>query len=289
MNAELVAIIGSATRDTIVCPDNVCDRIGGVVTYAGLTYKALGIPPVVVSNIAPTDTDIATLFQRSKIPLVCGNTERTTRFVNYYPDDARHQEVPAVATPIDAVDAIEARPEIAHIHLGPLHPADISSSLFSYLSGRRLFVSMDAQGYVRRIHRGRVYPAVSKMMDRALRVTSVLKVEIRELDTMLAFYGMTLKALQRHFDIGEILVTSGESGGYALDRQARLIAYRAAAVERVIRTVGAGDVFFAAYLAARHHQRLEVEDSLDRAAEVAGSYVAGEFIDAKLLNLSDGR
>jgi len=45
-----IAVVGSTTIDQIVAEDKNYLKLGGVTTYAGLTYRRHGIPTYIVSK-----------------------------------------------------------------------------------------------------------------------------------------------------------------------------------------------------------------------------------------------
>jgi len=62
--------------------------------------------------------------------------------------------------------------------------------------------------------------------------------------------------------------------------------FAAEAVRRPVSTVGAGDVFFAAYLAARVYRKLDIDMAAGFAAGLAARQVAGKHLPPALLDLT---
>ena len=50
-----IGVVGSTTIDKIVAEDQSYLKLGGVTTYAGITYRRHGIPARIVSNLADQD------------------------------------------------------------------------------------------------------------------------------------------------------------------------------------------------------------------------------------------
>ena len=46
-----IGIVGSTTIDKIIAEDHSFLKLGGVTTYAGITYRRHGIPVFIISNI----------------------------------------------------------------------------------------------------------------------------------------------------------------------------------------------------------------------------------------------
>ena len=52
-----IGIVGSTTIDKIIAEDHSFLNLGGVTTYAGITYRRHGIPALIISNIAEQDLE----------------------------------------------------------------------------------------------------------------------------------------------------------------------------------------------------------------------------------------
>ena len=77
-----IAIVGSTTIDRIVDENQSILKLGGVTTYAGITYRRHGIPCYIVSNLAGRDLTIQVKLQEEGILVLAGAADQTTRFVN---------------------------------------------------------------------------------------------------------------------------------------------------------------------------------------------------------------
>ena len=56
-----IGVVGSTTIDKIIIGDHSYLKLGGVTTYAGITYRRHGIPVFVVSNMADQDLRLSCL------------------------------------------------------------------------------------------------------------------------------------------------------------------------------------------------------------------------------------
>lgn len=288
MTKKSVAIIGSVTIDEVIQGQRRSCLLGGVVTYAGLTFRRYGIDTAVVTNVAEKDKAILGVLSREDIRLFTGPSSRTTRFVNRIEGDGRTQELPQVAEPIRRKQIEGALRDLDHVHIGALHPEDIDPQVFDCIGTTGLFATADIQGYVRFSDRGRVVRRVSELAGAVLGLVSVLKADEGELEALTNFFGVDALGLIRQFEIEELLVTAGSRGGYLLTRRDGLNPYRARIVKEPRSTVGAGDVFFAAYLAERYYHRKDIRASLDSAAEIAARQVEGSYIPPGALVLPEG-
>jgi sugar/nucleoside kinase (ribokinase family) len=283
--APSVAVVGSAAMDRVVFGRRVTEKIGGTVVYAGFTFQRHGIDTAVLTNVAARDLKHFGNFEASGVRLLAGPTGVTTRFVNRESDGNRVQEMPAAAEPILCRELLADLHSVRHVHLGPLHPDDIHADLLTFLKRGRYFVSTDLQGYVRRIRDGRVVQEASEKLEEVLAISDAVKAADEELRIVLEWFGEDARTLQLHFGFEELLVTSGGKGGYLINGSGERIEYESVPVERVHDPTGAGDVFFAAYLAGRYHENWSERESLAHAARVAARHVEGKYIPRSVLEI----
>ena len=67
-----VAVIGSTTIDCNEIGSAVHWKVGGVTTYAGLTYRRHGLNTWVVTNVAPADASILSFLTAKGIRIASG-------------------------------------------------------------------------------------------------------------------------------------------------------------------------------------------------------------------------
>ena len=206
-----VAVIGSATIDRVVQDGVVAYKRGGVVAYAGLTFAELGVETRVLTNVAEADRAMLAVLQQRGIAVYVGESAATTCFVNYVDGDARRQELLAHAAPIAAVQLGPVLAGVEHVHLGPLHPRDLAEDVLAAIDG---VVSLDIQGYVRRIEGTQVYQGVANGLYAALQRADSVKTSNDELELVLADCGLTLDQLMRDCSVTEWVVTEGSHGGW---------------------------------------------------------------------------
>ena len=281
MHVDRVAVIGSATIDRIEGPGIDALKMGGVATYAGLTFKRHGLSTTVVANIATSDAALCEIFREQHVDLFTGRTGATTLFVNHVEGDSRWQEMPVAASPITIESARVAMERVELVHFGPLHPADFDPDLLTFAVEHEKIVSLDVQGYVRRTDGGVVYSSVSKDLPQALEHADIIKSSREELQEILSAFAMDIQSLKAAYRLSEILVTDGRRGGYIVGDTDHVITYQARAFERLVDTTGAGDVFFAAYLVSR----FDMGAACDHASFVAAQQISGEYISPISLNL----
>ena len=215
-----------------------------------------------------------------------GKTDRTTRFVNRIDGDRRQQEMPEAAEPIGPDVLGEGLRGCGHVHLGALHPGDISEEALARVGKTPgILRSADIQGYVRFAERGIIRERVSPLLEGVLRMCPVVKADEGELAAALGYFGVDPPGFIRRFGIEEIVVTAGSRGGRVMTRTGEDIVYEAKPVECPGSTVGAGDVFFAAYLVHRFYRGTDIRTSADRASDLAARHVGGRHITPGALSL----
>lgn len=287
MTKRAVAVIGSVTIDRIVRGGESFCQIGGVSTYAGITFQRLGIRTFIVSNVADRNGSIFKALREEGIHILRGHSENTTRFINHIDGDDRWQEMPAAADPVTKEQVKRVLIRATHLHVGALHPTDLDPGVLqSIRKADRLLVSLDVQGYVRSVKNNRVEEQVSENLTDALLCTSIVKADEKELAAILDSFRMTLPELLRAYRIDEIVVTAGPRGGFIRTSTGEEFHYDARPVDsRDHAVVGAGDVFFAAYLTDRLYEGKTIPVSSRRAANLVARQVEGRFITRRTLRL----
>ena len=88
-----IGIVGSTTIDKIIAADHRFLKLGGVTTYAGITYRRHGIPVFIISNIAEQDLEVMAKLRAEDILVFSAKSDLSTYFVNYSRGDIRYQEL----------------------------------------------------------------------------------------------------------------------------------------------------------------------------------------------------
>lgn len=282
-------VVGALTVDTVVRADATVTKIGGVVTYSALTLKRLGIPTCVVTVVGKNEAILTDLFEEEGIEVVLQLSAETTRFVNRIDGDTRSQEMPSRADPIAVWQLEELRNEVTGYYLGPLHPDDISEEALDHVARTDAYVAVDIQGYLRKVEYDNVVVgAVSEKLPRVLRMANCVKASESELELICTEWGIKPHDVMSRFKLDEFVITAASAGGWVIKPCGDKIHYRAVAVERIVDTTGAGDVFFAAYVALRHGmgRAVSVQEACDSAAWKAAQHIEGRLIDENLLRVN---
>jgi len=281
-----VVVVGSVTIDRVIENKKTSERLGGVVTYGGLTFQRLGVQAAVVTNLAEAHRGLLDVLAAEGIAVHAGRSRLTTRFVNTAQGDLREQWMPEAADPITAGQVKPCIAGTRHFHAGPLHPGDIEPEAMALMAGSKHLVSLDVQGYLRRAENGRIVPAVSERLEEALRAAHIVKSDEGELALMLNHYRASLPGLLQRFRIDEAVITRGSHGASVWTRSGEGYHFGAEPVRRPVSTVGAGDVFFAAYLANHIYRKLDIDMAAMFAARLAAKQVGGKHLAPALIDLA---
>jgi len=280
-----MGVVGSTTIDKIVAGKQSYLKLGGVTTYAGITYRRHGIPALIVSNLAQRTLKIIENLKAEKIEVFNAASDQTTHFVNYIQGDSRNQELLQQARPIDAAQIQAVIHRIDGLHLGPLHPLDIDPAALSLLGKSNLPIYLDVQGYTRKVQNKKVYPSVSGHLTAGLKPAQIIKANGIEHQAILNFYQMNLAELMTRFKIEEAVITLGENGGFVRTRNGQTFKYAADPAISPVDSTGAGDVFFAAYIVSRFSYRMPIPDACRYAARIAARQVEGKYVTINQLDL----
>jgi len=280
-----IAVVGSTTIDEIVADGRSVFKLGGVTTYSGLTYRRHGIDTLIVSNVAKQDLAILVQLGAENIVVCRGESDCTTRFVNQPEGDSRSQKLQQQARPIKPAQIDEILDRVDSLHLGPLHPLDIDWEAADLLQHSNRMIFLDVQGLTRIEKNRQIYTAVSDDMERALSVAHIAKANEAEYRAVLDHYHLGPDELMRKFNLREMVVTQGAKGGFVQDSTAVKHFYQASKIESPSDPTGAGDVFFAAYIAGRYADKKNIADACRYAARIAARQVAGKYIAPDMLGL----
>ena len=171
-----ICCIGHITLDKIITPEDVVYMNGGTSYYFAHAINHLPheLSFSLVTSMAEKDRTAVDDMIESGIDVTFFPSRETVYFENKYGDnrDNRSQRVLAKADPfsVDQLRGIEAR----FFHLGSLLDDDFSPELIKDLSLRGI-VSVDVQGFLRKVCGEQVYPTDWKDKDELLRYIDILK------------------------------------------------------------------------------------------------------------------
>ena len=247
-----VAIIGSLTRDVVTVEGRRTTQLGGVVWHAGAILAGLGVETAIATCLPPGDDVLRAALEARGIELHGQDDVSTTDFHNDYDGEgARSQRVGHVAAPIGEAAITEAIQGADIVHLGPLHPGDISPEGLAAVRATGTRIALDVQGYTRAIRDGRIEAALSDRLAELLPACAVIKADRGEAALIVGADDPVIAAgrLAERYPAMEVLITCSVDG-IVLAAEGVVHLLDCTPVETLDPT-GAGDVFLASYLRAR--------------------------------------
>lgn len=211
-------------------------QLGGTVSFAALTARALEYSPGVVTACG-ADLDLSPL---AGIPLACTPSIDSTTYENIYGPEGRQQFIRGLAAPLTPAAIPAAWRAAAVVHLAPL-AHEIAPALLASLGGS--FVGVTPQGWLRQWDEaGRVRAAVDEWSG-AAEVLGRANAVVLSLDDI----GRDWAVAERWARLASVLVvTQGAEGCTVFARGHGARQFLAPRQEEVDPT-GAGDVFAAAF------------------------------------------
>lgn len=213
--------------------------------HAGTALARLGADVRVVTRVRAADAAaLIGPLDAEQIETLALDSHHTTSYGLDYRGAVDAHELLSASDPIGPSDIPAAWRSADLVHLGPLHRNDLHPDVAATLGG---LVGLDVQGLVREPGPDGTRIAPCPELPRYLRNVSVLKASEHELPVLLD--GGDAQAFRRRHRIPELLVTRG-ARGCTLLTDAGATDVPALPTEGSA-TVGAGDVFLAAYLLLR--------------------------------------
>lgn len=248
-----ICCLGHITLDKVITPKFTAHMPGGTTYYFAKALKNFDHSSfLLVASLGESEMGTVDELRADGIDVVVVPSCRTVYFENKYgenPDD-RTQRVLATPDPftVEKLEGINAR----IFHLGTLTADDFSLDVIRDLASRGI-VSVDVQGYLRRIVGEDVIAVDYEKKREAMPYISILKANEKEMEVLT---GTTdpHKAAKILADWGcrEVILTLGEKGSliYKDDEFHEIPAFTP---KEVVDATGCGDTYMAGYLYKRAH------------------------------------
>jgi sugar/nucleoside kinase (ribokinase family) len=242
--------IGHITLDKVVTPKTEKFMAGGTSFYFSNAIRNMGVEYLLVTSLAASEMHFVADLTKLGIKVNAAQCEHTVYFENIYSNDQNHrtQRVLQTATPftIDQLQNIEA----GIYHLGPLLADDIPLSVIKILAAKGK-VSLDVQGYLRKVENNNVCAVDWKEKNKALKLIHILKANELEMEVLTGHTDVHKAALLLHeWGVKEVVITLGSLGSviYSDGIFYDIPAYIPMAVTDA---TGCGDTYMAGYLYKR--------------------------------------
>ncbi|MDB5131385.1 MAG: ribokinase [Mucilaginibacter sp.] len=260
-----ICCIGHITSDKVITVTATLHMPGGTAFYFSNAVCNLDTRYILVTAVGATEMGYINTLRRQGIEVNAGETRHTVNFENIYAknQDERTQNVLQTADPftVEQLRNIDAQ----LFHLGPLLADDIPVELIKVLAAKGK-VSLDVQGYLRKVVNHKVHPTDWPEKQEALQYVNIIKADEAELQALTGRANPREGArLLADWGVQEMVITNGSHGSFIYSHGVfyTIPAYRP---KIIVDATGCGDTYMAGYL----YRRLKG----------AGIHQSGEFAAA---------
>ena len=247
-----ICCIGHITRDHIITPEQTVDLPGGTSYYfaKAINHLPQRIDFKLVTKLAQEDQKVVEQLQAEGISAQCFDSQHTVFFENKYGADS-NQRTQRLLDKADPFTVNEVKDLEANVfHLGTLLSDDFAEEVFPLLreKGR---ISVDVQGFLRKVEGEQVFATDWKNMDKLLPYITILKLNEQEMvATTHKEDPYEVAAILNNAGVDEVLLTLG-SYGSVIGVKGECIRIPAYHAEHIVDATGCGDTYTAGYLYAR--------------------------------------
>jgi sugar/nucleoside kinase (ribokinase family) len=285
-----ICCIGHITSDKVVTTKAVMHMAGGTAYYFSCALSGLDVGYLLVTALAPAEMHYVTALRGKGIEVKVQPSAHTVYFENIYAEnqDQRTQNVLQQADPFkpELLSPVNAK----IFHLGPLLAGDISIQLIKTLAAKGL-VSLDVQGYLRKVENYKVYPVDWPGKKEALQYVDILKADEAELQALTGCKDVRKGArLLADWGVKEVVVTNGSMGS-VIYCEGVFYTIPAYLPKTIADATGCGDTYMAGYL-YRRVKGIGIQQSGEFAAAMAslkmespGPFTGTEEEVANVMNL----
>jgi sugar/nucleoside kinase (ribokinase family) len=247
-----ICCVGHITLDEVITSKATVHMAGGTSFYFSNAIHNMSVSYVLITILAAREMHFVSGLRAKGIEVnVAALSEHTVYFENSYTQDQDHrtQRVLQQADSFVAEHLVNMRAGI--FHLGPLLADDMPAEIIKVLSGKGK-VSLDVQGYLRKVENNKVHSIDWPAKKEALQYVDILKANEFEMEVLTGCTDVR-KAAVVLFDWGvkEIVITLGSRGSViynGIDFY-DIPAFRPAT--SVVDATGCGDTYMAGYLYQR--------------------------------------
>ena len=248
-----ICCIGHLTHDKIITPTHTVDMAGGTSFYFSHAIRQMPVQYHLVTALAKEDYAFVEALIQAGVSTTVLSSTHTVYFENIYPDqsDHREQKVLFTADPFQLTDIAHLQSSI--FHLGPLLAEDISPALIQLLATKGT-VSLDAQGYLRKVMNQEVVATTWDQKNEVLPYINILKANETEAEklTGLSNHYDAAKSLA-DFGVKEVVITLGSKGSL-IYAEGNFYEVPAMPPTTIVDATGCGDTYMAGYLYQRFQQ-----------------------------------
>lgn len=243
-----ICCIGHITLDKIITPQFTAYMPGGTAYYFAKALKNLDHSRFkLVTSLGASEMNVVNELKREGIDVDVIPSRRSVYFENQYSENMndRSQRVLAQADPftIEKLTAFNSR----IFHLGTLLSDDFSFDVIQYLSQKGI-VSVDIQGYLRKVENEHVVAVDYTLKKEALPYISILKANEMEMEVLTGTTDPRRAAIiLADWGCREVVLTLGDKGSL-IYADGQFYDIPALPAYQLIDATGCGDTYMAGYL-----------------------------------------
>jgi sugar/nucleoside kinase (ribokinase family) len=262
-----ICCIGHITSDKVVTTTATLHMPGGTAFYFSNAVCKLDTRYILVTKLGVAEMGYADALRGHGIEVNVSESTHTVNFENIYAEnqDERTQNVLQMADPFTVEELQHINAQV--FHLGPLLADDIPVELIKALAAKGR-VSLDVQGYLRKVVNHKVYPTDWLQKKEALQYVNIVKADEAEL------HALTSRANPRDgarlladWGVLEAVITNGSQGSFIYS-DGIFYAIPAYRPKIVVDATGCGDTYMAGYL-YRRTKGVDIQQSGEFAAAMA--------------------
>jgi sugar/nucleoside kinase (ribokinase family) len=245
-----ICCVGHITLDKVVTTKSVVHMAGGTSFYFSNAIRHMDVKYRLVTALAESEMDTVAALRAKGIEVDALPSKHTVYFENIYSEnqDHRTQRVLQKADPF-SIESL-SHTDASVFHLGPLLADDMSVELIRSLAQRGK-VSLDVQGYLRKVENHNVHAIDWPAKQEALQYIYTLKANEHEMEVLTGHKDVRKGAkVLADWGVKEVVITLGSMGSviYANGIFHHIPAYVPTAV---VDATGCGDTYMAGYLYLR--------------------------------------
>jgi sugar/nucleoside kinase (ribokinase family) len=245
-----ICCIGHITLDKVVTPGSELYMAGGTAFYFSSALENMEVAYLLVTSVAESEMSYVDALREKGTNVWAYPSAQTVYFENIYSEnqDNRKQNVLQQADPFSIGQLNEVESKI--FHLGPLLADDIPLELIKYLASKGS-VSLDAQGYLRKVVKEKVCPVDWPDKQEALQYVNILKADEAEMAVLTGYKDVKTGAqILAGWGVKEVVITNGSMGS-AIYNNGILYNIPAYSPKVIVDATGCGDTYMAGYLYQR--------------------------------------
>lgn len=247
-----ICCIGHITKDKIITPRQTVYMAGGTSFYFSYAFSHLpqNVSFQLVTKLGEGEMKSVEDMRQAGIDVQVYPSSHTVYFENKYGENQndRTQRVLERAEPFTVDEMREVNAGV--YHLGSLLSDDFSTEVVKYLSTKGR-ISIDAQGYLRKVRGEKVYPIDWAEKREILAHTDIIKVNEHEMEVITGLTDPRAAAkCLAEWGVKEVCVTLGSEGSIIL-AEGKFYDIPAYEPKEIVDATGCGDTYSAGYLWCR--------------------------------------